>query len=130
MSVPVTLDRLRAEIDTFRSAPYLLTVSEDARPHAVSVVVSWRDDQLVMGAGNRSMANASVRPDVSLLWPPNEPGGFSLIVDATVSSTVGTGAGDNVITVEPTRAVLHRAAVDGDADGSAGGSDCTPVFRS
>ncbi len=78
MSVPVTIDRLRTEIGTFQSAPYLLTVSEDARPHAVSVVVSWRDDELVMGAGNRSMANAVARPDVSLLWPSNEPGGFRL----------------------------------------------------
>jgi hypothetical protein len=130
MSVPVTLDRLRAEIETFESTPYLLTVSEDGRPHAVSVVVSWREDEMVMGAGNRSMANASARPDVSLLWPPNEPGGFSLIVDATVSSTVGTGEGDNMIAVELTRAVLHRAAVDGDASGADGGSECTPVFWS
>ena len=39
MSIPVTLDRLRDEIAGFAStATYLLTVSDDGRPHSVAVV--------------------------------------------------------------------------------------------
>jgi hypothetical protein len=121
VSVPVSLDRLREEISGFESEPYLLTVSDDERPHCVSAVIAWQGDAIVIGAGNRTAANASSRPSVSLLWPPNEPGGYSLIVDGTVTSASGAGAGGNVVVVEPTGAVLHRSA-------AGGGADCAPVL--
>ena len=127
MSIPVALDRLRAEMQRFEVSPYLLTVSDDASPHCVAVVVSWTDDELVMATGNRTKANAAARPSVSLLWAPIAAGGYSLIVDATVTETRGTGQGDNAVTVRPTRAVLHRPAGSGEADPSACGSDCVPV---
>jgi hypothetical protein len=130
VSVTVSLEQLRAEIELFATAPYLLTVSDDDRPHCVAVVVSWDADELVMGAGNHTLANATARTGVSLLWPPAEPGGYSLIVDATVTAANGTGQGDNSITVQPTRAVLHRPAA-GDAEPTtACGADCVPVLRS
>lgn len=129
MSIPVSLDRLRAEMQHFAVGPYLLTVSDDASPHCVAVVVSWIDDELVIGTGNRTKANAAARPSVSLLWPPTEADGYSLIVDATATATQGTGQGDNTITVHPTRAVLHRPAPSGETDPSACGSDCVPLFR-
>ena len=128
VSIPVALDRLRAEMQRFAVGPYLLTVSDDASPHCVAVVVSWIDDELVMGTGNRTQANAAARPSVSLLWPSAAAGGYSLIVDATATATHGTGQGDNTITVRPTRAVLHRPAASGEADPSACGSDCVPIF--
>ncbi len=121
MSVPVALDRLRDEIAGFSSAPYLLTVSGDGRPHCVSVAIEWRGDELAMGAGNRTRANATTRRSVSLLWPANGPGGYSLIVDGTVTSSGGDGV-DDVVIVQPTGAVLHRPA-------AGGGSDCAPVLR-
>lgn len=129
VSIPVSLDRLRAEVQHFQVGAYLLTVSDDASPHCVAVVVSWIDDELVMESGNRTKANAAARPSVSLLWPPTVSDGYSLIVDATVTATRGTGQGDNTITVRPTRAVLHRPAALDDADPSACGSDCVPLFR-
>lgn len=127
MSIPVALDELRAAIEGRAASPYLLTVSDDQRPHSVSVALGWDGDELVMGAGNRTMANASSRPDVALLWPPDEPGGYSLIVDGTVSGTSGAGDGDNVVRVQPTRAVLHRPAAPA-ADAGACGSDCVPLL--
>jgi hypothetical protein len=54
---------------------------------------------------------------VALLWPPNERGQFSLIVDA-----VATRAGDGAVHLRPTRAVLHRPAPSG------AGSDCQTVL--
>ncbi len=122
MSIPVSLERLRAEIRGFEAAPYLLTVSEDGRPHCVSVAIDWQGDDIVVGAGNRTTANAAARRSVSLLWAPKSPGDYSLIVDGTVTSTSGTGDGDNLVTVQPTGAVLHRPA-------TGGGSDCAPVLR-
>ena len=61
--------------------------------------------------------NASARPLVALLWPPNSSGEFSLIVDADA-----TRVDDARVWLEPTRAVLHRPAPSGD------GSDCQPVL--
>jgi hypothetical protein len=128
VSVDVSLDRLRAEIQRFDLGPYLLTVSDDASPHCVAVVVSWIDDELVMGAGNRTKVNAAARPTVSLLWPPATTSGYSLIVNATVTATRGTGHGDNAITVRPARAVLHRPATS-EPDPAGCGSDCVPVLE-
>jgi hypothetical protein len=121
VSVPVALDRLRDEIAGFGSAPYLLTVSGDGRPHCVAVAIEWQGDELAMGAGNRTRANAMARRSVSLLWPANGPGGYSLIVDGTVTSSGRGGDVDDVVTVQPTGAVLHRPA-------ALGGSGCAPVL--
>jgi len=128
VSLPVSLERLRQEVARYRPVAYLLTVSPDGRPHSVALMPAWSGDELVMAPGNSSVANAQARPLVSLLWPPTEPGGYSLIVDATVTSASGGGDGDNALSVRPTTAVLHRPAAASDGDGSAGGSDCVRVY--
>ena len=123
MSIAVAMDRLHRETERFTLAPYLVTVNEDARPHAVAVDVTWDGDRLAMGVGKRSARNCSVRPQVSLLWPPNEPGGYTLIVDGTAASTT-----DERISVTPTRAVLHRAAATPDAIKPGCTADCVPIL--
>ena len=125
MSIPVALDELRAAIGKTDRSPFLLTVSDDGRPHSVAVDAKWRDDELELPVGDRSLANAGARPLVTLLWPARDVGGYTLIVDADVTATRGTGEGDNLVRVRPTRAVLHRPAV-GDT-GSSCGADCIPV---
>jgi hypothetical protein len=122
MSIPVSLDALRDEISRFGFA-YLLTVSADDRPHSTAVTVQWDADELVVPAGNRTVANATDRPLVSLVWPPTEDEGFSLIVDADATSSTTTADGKRWLRLRPTSAVLHRPA-------SSGGSDCVPVFQS
>jgi Pyridoxamine 5'-phosphate oxidase len=130
MSIPVTLDRLRDEIAGFAStATYLLTVSGDGRPHSVAVVPEWSGDELVMGAGRSTVGNAASRPQVSLVWAPDEAGGYSLIVDATVTATTTGDAGENSVTVQPTSAVLHRPAESPDARRPGCTSDCIPILR-
>lgn len=44
MSIPVVLEQLRNEALRFTLAPYLLTVSDDARPHASQIVPRARID--------------------------------------------------------------------------------------
>ncbi|MGH9306824.1 MAG: hypothetical protein ACRD0I_08100, partial [Acidimicrobiales bacterium] len=61
MSIPVDIDRLRAEVERFGSGPYLLTVSDDGRPHAVSVSVGWDQDALRAGTGSSTAAFADHR---------------------------------------------------------------------
>ncbi len=127
MSIAVDLEQLRATIDTMVRAPYLLPVSDDGRAHSVAVAWVWHDDELDCAVGNRTLANARSRPAVSLLWAPNDADGYSLIVDATVTATTGTGEGDNVVRLQPTRAVLHRPAPDGANLASGCGADCVPL---
>jgi hypothetical protein len=129
VSIAVDLEQLRATIDTMVRAPYLLTVSDDARAHSVAVAFEWHDDEIDCACGNRTLGNARSRPDVSLLWAPNDADGYSLIVDAAVTATAGTGTGDNVVRLRPTRAVLHRPAPDGAALATGCGADCVPLLR-
>jgi hypothetical protein len=78
-----------------------------------------------MTGGRRTTSNAIDRPAVSLLWPPIEPGGYSLIVDGEARVTTGPdGAG---IVVTPATAVLHRSAAA--PEGAAGdcSSDCVTL---
>jgi hypothetical protein len=125
MSHPVALEQLRNETRRFALAPYLLTVGDDGRPHAVAVAASWEGDALTMELGERSARYAGTRPRVSLLWPPAEPGGYSLIVDGTAAPAGGEGR----IAVTPTRAVLHRPAATPDAARPGCSADCVPILR-
>lgn len=122
MSVKVDLERLAETMADYGFA-YLLTVSEDHRPHAVAVQPDLDGGTLtVTGLGNRTRANLAVRPDVTLLFPPRQQGGYSLIVDGRASTEAG---GANVV---PSHAVLHRPAdhATTPTDGSCG-NDCLPL---
>jgi hypothetical protein len=127
MSIPVELTELHETLQTLERPPYLLTVDGDGRAHCVAVTYEWRGDELALAAGNRTLANATARPNVSLVWPPNEVGGHSLIVDGDVTHAEGTSTGDNVVVVRPSRAVLHRPA-DGPPAADGCGADCVPLL--
>jgi hypothetical protein len=121
MSIPVPLDRLREEIRARGERAYVLTVSDDMRPHAVHASVRWEGDVLAAEVGKRSGANAAARPPVSLLYPLRTPDDYSLILDGTAAV-----AGQRVL-ITPTRAVLHRPARAPDPQ-SACGADCVPLL--
>jgi hypothetical protein len=122
MSIPVALDGLRAAVAERTLAPYLLTVNDDGRPHAVAVQPVWDGDALVADAGRRTCTNAAARPLVSLVWPAADGAGYSLIVDGDASVDGGR------VRVVPTTAVLHRPAPSPAAPADGGcGNDCVPV---
>ncbi len=108
MSVPVDLDRLAEALADFTFA-YLITVSDNFRAHAVAVDPVLGDSVFeVSTIGRSTRRNAGVHADVTLVWPPAEPGGYSLIVDGR-----GSCASDDApLVVVPGRAVLHRKADD------------------
>src|SRR5262249_59698361 len=91
MSIPVTLEKLRAASEERGAGAYVLTVSDDGRPHAVHAAVRWEGAALAAEVGRRSATNAQARPGVSLLFPVRSEGDYSLIVDGTavVASTEG-----------------------------------------
>lgn len=126
MSEALSIDELRAESARFGTNPYLLTQGDDGRPHAVTVSIEWQGDRILTSTGTRSAANVSARPLLSLLWPPIEPWGYSLIVDGD-GRVIGSGS-DARISVMPTRGVLHRPGVSADSTVRGCDSDCIPLL--
>lgn len=124
MSVPVPLERLRQAMAE-HDGGYLLTVTDDARPHAVHAAFAWEGGVLVAEVGARTAGNATARPAISLLYPPREPGGYSLIVDGTAA--VAPGEGKRAVRITPTKAVLHRPAAAPDPT-RACADDCVPLL--
>jgi hypothetical protein len=120
MSIRVDLSTLGDEMAS-RPFCYLLTVSDDGRPHAVAVTAELADGRLRADAGGRTRANATARPEVSLVFPPAQVDGYSLIVDGTAD------VDDTCVTVSPLRAVLHRPAPAPEPSDRGCGSDCVEL---
>jgi hypothetical protein len=114
MSIAVALDELRDVVAQQAPFAYFLTVSDDGRPHAVAIRPVVGDADITFDAGSKSCANATARPDATLLWPPNTHDDYSLIVDGTATVAAGT------VRLAPAKAIRHRPA-------PGGGSDCAPV---
>lgn len=125
VSIPVALDGLRAALAERGGRAYLLTVSDDGRPHVVHAAVGAQGDLLAVDVGTRSAANAAVRPEVSLLYPVRDEGDYSLIVDG--SAVVEACEGGQRVLITPTRAVLHRQAAAPDPS-SPCAADCVPLL--
>jgi hypothetical protein len=125
MSILVSLENLRAALADRGGAAYLLTVTDDARPHAVHVPVRWQGDVLLADVGKRSAANAAARPSVSLVYPVRTGGDYSLIVDGT--AVVASLEDGHRVLITPSKAVLHRPAVAPDP-ASTCSADCVPLL--
>jgi len=126
MSVPVDLDRLAEAVSDFPFA-YLITVGDDFLAHTVAVDAVLTDGQFTVGpVGNSTRRNVARHGDVTLLWPPAQPGGYTLIVDGR-----GRGVGeDGPLVVIPGRAVLHRRATPDSPPTRTGCSDdCVPLEK-
>jgi hypothetical protein len=104
MSIPVALDELPARLAGYPWG-YLVTVRDDLRAQSLAVPTEWVDGTLHMTAGAGTRANATARPEITMVFPSPMPGDYSLIVDGTA-----TVVGDSVQVV-PTWAVLHRPAL-------------------
>ncbi len=106
MSIPVELSELA---DTLERYPwgYFVTVGGAGRAHSLAVPTDFRDGVLHLCAGRSTIANVSARPEVTMVFPPSESGGYSLILDGVAEAA----AEGNPVTFTPTYAVLHRPAI-------------------
>lgn len=128
MSIPVDVAALEQVLSAY-AAGYLITVSGAGTPKVVTVEPMVLAGAVVVAVpGKGSLANAAGRPAVTLVFPPREERGFTLLVDGTAAVD-----GDD-LRIEPTSAVLHRPAAHSDgppapvsATAAGCGNDCRPV---
>lgn len=120
MSTQVALAALADTVTAYDFA-YLITIGDQGHSHVVAVSPLVHAESITVAKpGRRSRANTEQNTQVTLVWPPPEPAGYSLIVDGIAHH----GAEHLIIT--PERAVLHRPAPpSSEQPGGAGcGSDC------
>jgi hypothetical protein len=123
MSIPVDVADVAKALEDF-GAGYLLTTTSAGTVKVVTVEPTVTDGVvLVAGPGRGTVANLAGNTTVTLVFPPPEPKGFTLLVDGTAEVT-----GDDV-RVTPSGAVLHRPAshADGPPAPDGCGNDCAPV---
>lgn len=130
MSIPVDVAGLERTLADFGSG-YLVTVSADGAAKVVTVDPTVTDGLVVVRApGRGSLANVAGNPRVTLVFPPAERHGFTLLVDGTA------GPDGDDLRVDPASAVLHRPAAHSDgppaptapaASATDCGNDCHPV---
>lgn len=125
MSIPVELsDLARALAD--HGDGYLLTAGGRG-VKAVTVTARVDGDVVRIPGGSRgTSANLEADPSATLLFPPREPRGHTLLIDGTAETM------DDGFVLTPASAVLHRPADHADGDPGAPGSsscghDCEPV---
>lgn len=122
MSVKVDLDKLGQTLADFPFG-YLITVGDDFRAHTVAVTPVFTDGAFTIGPlGGTTRRNAAAHAAVTVLMPPREPTGYSLIVDGTAEVT------EAGVRLTPSRAVLHRSAIEpGEGTDPGGLHDCVPL---
>lgn len=107
MSIPVDPHELAATAETFGSTVYLLTSDDAGHPRVNQVDVAITDNRVSAVVGRTASRNARARPGVTLLWPPVEDGGFTLLADG-LAEVVGEPGPDATLEVAISWAVLHR----------------------
>jgi hypothetical protein len=105
----VDFERLAKALKDYRFA-YLVTVDHDCRVHTVTVEPELHEHVMDIGLiGRKTRQNVELRSAVTLLWPPDEPDGYSLIVDGRAELAY-CGEDRVALRVVPSRALLHRNA--------------------
>lgn len=121
MSVVVDLSALAEHLEGFGRVAYLVTAGEAGLPHIVSVRPQLSSGRVVVGAGRRTLANATARPAVTLLWPAPPGEGYALILDGEAEPRRDEAGAS--LEIRPSGAVLHRTP-----EGDPGAPSCVTVI--
>jgi len=123
MSAPT----LSEAISQYGQEAYLLTVGKDG-PHTSCVSVELRGNVIHCAIGASAARNIASAPNVSLLWPPRESGGYAMIINGTAAERCDS-TGVSVAEITLTKSVFHRPGPKpADSDGPCA-SDCRRVIR-
>ena len=118
---------LAEAISHYGREPYLLTVAKEG-PHTSHVTIELRDSSIGCIVGASAARNIAREPNVSLFWPPTEPGGYALIVNgAAVGKRLPTGV--TVAEITLTKSVMHRPGSKPDDSDGPRAADCRRLTR-
>lgn len=113
---------------------YLLTIGKSSKqadapasPHTSHVTVDLRGAIIGCAISESAVRNIADEPHVSLLWPPREPGGYSLIVNG-VARTSRLTNGTPVAEISLTKSVVHRPGPRGPESDGPCTSDCKQII--
>jgi hypothetical protein len=106
---------------------YLLTVGSDG-PHTSHVTVDLRGNVIGCAIGASAARNIARESNVSLFWPPKEPGGYAMIVNGTAAQTSET-AGVPIAEITLTKSVFHRRGPKSTGSDGPCASDCRQIAR-
>lgn len=123
MSIPVDPADLHRAVADFDSGYLLTTSSPQVKVVAVDPAVTEDGTLRIDDPGKGTLRNLEANDAVTVVFPPREPHGYTLLVD-------GTGRVDGAdVVVVATGAVLHRPAAhaDGPVPPDGCGHDCAPV---
>jgi hypothetical protein len=121
------ISTLAEAISHYGHQAYLLTVAKDG-PHTSNVTIELRGSKIDCNVGISAAKNIAREPNVSLFWPPTEPGGYALIVNGTAASEHRL-AGVAVAEITLTKSVLHRPGPKPDGSDGPCASDCRRLTR-
>jgi hypothetical protein len=106
---------------------YLLTVAQDGS-HISNVTIELQGGCIGCSVGVSAARNIAHQPNVSLFWPPTEPGGYALIVNGTAASE-NRRMGVTMAEITLTKSVLHRPGPRPDNSDGPCASDCRRLAR-
>jgi hypothetical protein len=118
---------LAEAISHYGHEAYLLTVAKDG-PHTSNVTIEVRGSRIDCNVGTSAAKNIAREPNVSLFWPPTEPGGYALIVNGAAANEHRL-AGVTVAEITLTKSVLHRPGPKPDGSDGPCASDCRRLTR-
>lgn len=123
MSIPVDPADLRQALADFDSGYLLSTSSPQVKVVTVDPVAGDDGTLRIAGPGRGTLRNLAENPAVTVVFPPLERHGYTLLVDGRAAAD-----GEDVV-VTATAAVLHRPAAhaDGPLPPDRCGHDCAPV---
>ena len=125
---PIMPIRTLAEaISHYGREAYLLTVAKDG-PHTSHVTIELRGGGIGCAVGASAAKNIAREPNVSLFWPPTEPGGYALIVNGTAAGE-HQATGVTMAEITLTKSVLHRRGPKPDDSDGPCASDCRRLTR-
>jgi hypothetical protein len=127
MPQPMSAPTLAEAVAQYGRDAYLLTIANDS-PHTSFVSVDLKGNTIACAIGKSAARNIASRPNVSLFWPPREPGGYALVVNGTATGR-REPSGVTRAEIILTKSVLHRAGPKPpDSDGPCT-SDCQRIVR-
>jgi len=118
---------LSEALSEYGSEAYLLTVGKDG-PHTTPVSVEFNGDVIGCAIGPSAARNISSVPNVSLFWPPSEPGGYAMFVNGVATGRQRPDGG-SAVEISLTKSVLHRSGPKPMDSNSACASDCKRLAR-